>query len=50
MVVKARLAWIAVIGCDPIDLVRGGIDPRFDPTVPLLDGGFGDKLGGSFHE
>ena len=45
-VAKAGLAWVAAIGRDPVDLVGGGVDAGLDAAVPLLNGRFGDKLGG----
>jgi hypothetical protein len=42
---EAGLAWIAAIGCDPIELVGGGIDPRLDAAVLLFDGRFADEFG-----
>ena len=48
---KARLAWIAARGDDPIDDLpiddlRGGVGAGFDAAMALLDGGCGDQLGG----
>ena len=43
---EARFAWIFAIGCDPIDLVGGDIEPRLDTAMPLLDGRFTDEFGG----
>ena len=37
--VEARLAGIAPIGADPIDLGGGDVGPGFDAAVPLLNGG-----------
>jgi hypothetical protein len=34
---EAGLARIAAVGQYPIDVVRGGIEPRLDAAVPLLN-------------
>ena len=43
---EAGLAWITALGYDPIDLVGGGIEPRLDAAVPVLDDRFADEFGG----
>ena len=46
-VVEARLARIASLRCNPIDLAGGSVGARLDPAMSLLDGGlFADEFGG----
>src|SRR5882672_5904484 len=46
-VLEARLAWIASLGCNPVDLAGGGVGARLDPAMALLDDGlFADELVG----
>lgn len=46
-VLKARLARIAFLGFDPIDLAGGGVGAGLDAAMGLLDGGLlGDEFGG----
>ncbi len=42
---EARLARIAALRSDPVDLAGGGIGACLDAAVALFDGGLGDDLG-----
>ena len=41
---EARLARIAALGLDPIDVLGGGVEAGLDAAMALLDGGFGDEF------
>ena len=43
-VLEARLARIASLGPDPVDLAGGGVGARLDPAMSLLDRGLADEF------